>query len=409
MLNDKQVRAAKPQDKLYRLWDGGGLYLEVTPTGARRWVYKFAFDGRERRMHLGPLADVSLATARNARDEARRLVRQGVDPILQRQEAKRERREAGILTIATVAEQWIAWVAQQKGWTAAYADDVRSSLTQHVYQPLGQTPIQQITPSLLLQRVFAPLVGAGRFETARRLRQKLEQVWNHAQLAGQVNGNAALPLKGRLTAPSVQHFPSASEQELPALLVAVRGYGNRLVEHAVLLQVLTATRPGETRGARWEEFDVEQKLWTIPAERMKRRREHLVPLSTQVVRVLESLRGLTGQGPILFPSRSRWDAPMSENTLLMTFGRIGFGHVTAHGFRSLFSTSCHEHGKDSHIIEACLAHLDKNATRAAYNRAQYLPQRRELLQWWGDRVEALCREHTDAKGLTPIFPVVPGI
>jgi integrase len=408
LLNDKTVRAAKPKDKLYRLWDGQGLYLEVTPTGSRRWVYKWTIGGKERRLHIGPLAVVSLKEARQARDEARRLRHQGIDPIVQRQETKRQRVEASILTVETMVEAWIAWVAQQKGWTARYIEDVRSSVAQHVYQPLGQTPFTDITPALLLHKVFAPLIAAGKLETARRLRQKLEQVWNHAQIAGKVTSNAAMPLKGRISAPSVTHFASAKEQELPALLLAVRGYGNRLVEHAVRLQVLTATRPGETRGAQWDEFDMDAKVWTIPAARTKRRRDHLVPLSTQAVEVLDSLRPLTGHGPVLFPSRSRWDVPMSENTALMVFQRTGFGHVTMHGFRSLFSTTCHEHGKDSHIIEACLAHLDTNAVRATYNKAQYLPQRRELLQWWGDRVERLCQEDVDAKGLTPIFPLDRG-
>lgn len=412
MLNDKQIRAAKPTGKLFRLWDEKGLYFEVMPSGVRRWVYKFAFNRRERRMYLGTLEDLSLKEARIARDEARRLVRQGVDPIVQRQEAKRATLDAAAITIETVAEEWIAWASVQQTdgrgpWTAGYLHDVRRAFREYVYGPLGRTPFTDITPAMLLHKVFAPLIAGQKLETARRLRQKLEQVWHHAHLAGRVTVNAALPLKGRISAPTVTNFASASEQELPALLVAVRAYGNRLVEHAVLLQILSASRPGETRGARWEEFDEAKGVWTMPAARTKRRRDHLVPLSTQAVAVLDSLRPLTGGGPVLFPSRSRYDVPMSENTNLMVFSRTGFKHITSHGFRSLFSTTCHEHGHDSAIIEACLAHLDTNAVRAVYNKAQYLPQRRELLQWWGDRVERLCREYTDAKGLTPIFPLSP--
>lgn len=392
MLNDKQIRAAKPTGKLFRLWDEKGLYFEVMPSGVRRWVYKFHFHQRERRMYLGTLDDLTLKAARDARDDARRLVRQGVDPIVQRQESKRAKVEAAAVTVETVAEEWIVWASVRgaRPWTAGYTDDVRRALREYVYRPLGQTPLADITPALLLHKVFAPLIARQKLETARRLRQKLEQVWNHAHLAGHVTVNAALPLKGRITAPAVTNFASATEQELPALLVAVRAYGNRLVEHAVLLQTLTATRPGETRGARWDEFDTDARIWTIPATRTKRRRDHLVPLSTQAVAVLDSLRPLTGHGPVLFPSRSRFDVPMSENTNLMVFARTGFSHVTSHGFRSLFSTTCHEHGHDSAIIEACLAHLDGNATRATYNKALYLPQRRALLQWWGDRVERLC-------------------
>jgi integrase len=274
-----------------------------------------------------------------------------------------------------------------------------------VYGQLNRLPFADITPAMLKRLVFDPLIAKGRLETARRLRQRLEMVWNTALLAERATSNAALPLKGYIAAPSVTNFASAKESELARLLVAVRGYGNRLVEHCVLFQILTAARPGEARGARWEEIDLDEALWIVPAERTKRRRDHLVPLSTQAVDVLRSLRVFTGDGPVLFPSRSRWDAPMSEGAALMCFERVGFDHITAHGFRSLFSTTCHEHGKDSHIIEACLAHLD-TGVKAVYNKAIYLPQRRDLLQWWGDRVEGLCATYTSTLGALPIFPMV---
>ena len=405
-LTQKDVRAFLGLDangRVVRKWDGDGLYMEMLPKGPKRWMYKFALHGRERRMSLGPLSSVSLKEAREARDECRRLIRQGDDPIAKRKDERRNREQAAAITIKRVADEWMA---QQTEWTADYRDDVERSFERHVYPALERVPLADVTPAMLLRLVIGPLVANGRQETARRLRQRLDLIWNHAILMEYTRGgNPAQPLKGKISAPSVTHFASAKEQELPALLVAVRAYGNRLVEHAVLLQLLTATRPGETRGARWEEFDWNRREWAIPAERMKRRREHIVPLSAQAVDVLRSLQGLTGTGPVLFPSRSRHDAPMSANAALMVFERSGFGHVTAHGFRSLFSTTCHEHGHESHIIEACMAHLDKNPIRATYNKAQYLPQRRELLQWWGDHLQALCKVHADTHAIKPALPV----
>jgi integrase len=405
-LKDAQVKALTKGDKVRRIYDGGGMMLEVLPRGEhgyKRWIFKFAWHGRERRMSLGAYPGVTLKAAREKRDEARRLVRNGINPITAKEDAKREQALAVANSVELLCTEWIA---QQRTWTAAYREDVVRQFAQHVYGPIGRLPIAEVTPAMLLRLVVAPLVARDRLETARRLRQKLELVWNHALLTDRARFNAALPLKGQIAAPTITNFPSAKESELPTLLVGVRGYGNRLVEHAVLLQLLTGTRPGETRGACWDEVDLDGALWSIPAARTKRRRDHLVPLSTQALDVLRSLQALTSGHPVLFPSRSRWDAPMSEGAILMAFDRVGFGHVTAHGFRSLFSTSCHEYGHPSHIIEACLAHLD-TGVKAVYNKALYLPQRRDLLQWWGDRVEGLCAAHTTALGALPIFPLTP--
>ncbi len=409
-LTDKMVRAMTAGPTTRRRWDGDGLFFEILPAGHRRWMFKFVLNGRERRMSLGPYPAVSLKEARIARDEVRRQLRAGLDPIAERQRVKRERSAEGELTVKAACEAWLAWAELNGGkrgpWTPAYKDDVVGAFTRYVYGPIGRMALADVTPALMLRLVFEPVAGLGKFETARRLRQRLEDVWNHARIAGRApQENPAAVLAKYIGRAPVTNFASAKEQELAGLLVAVRGYGNRLIEHAVLLQLLTATRPGETRAAQWDEFDLGAAVWSIPAARTKRRRDHLVPLSTQALDVLMSLQQLTGGSPLCFPSRSRWDVPMSVGAVIVALHRLGFKHVTAHGFRSLFSTTCHEHGHPSHVIEASLAHLD-TGVKGTYNKALYLPQRRDLLQWWGDRIEALCRAHAEKTGTRPIFPLV---
>ncbi len=406
-LTDAAIRSLKRGDKVVRLWDGGGLYFEIRPEGPRGrrlWLYKYTFGGKERRMSIGPYPDVSLAEARQRRAEAARQVRDGVDPILARKAAKQAARaDTPGATVEAVCREWMD---TQTAWTPGYRDDVERAFAQHIFPAMGAMPIATVTPAVLHRLAVAPLVGLGRLETARRLRQKLEHIWDFALITERASSNAAAPLKRMIGSPNVTNFASAKEEEVPRLLVALRAYGNVLVLHAVLLQVLTAVRPGEARGLLWDEVDLDGGLWTIAAARTKRRRDHVVPLSTQALDVLRSLHAITGAGPVGFPSRSRWDVSMSEGAARMAFERVGFGHLTRHGFRTLFSTTCHEHGHESHVIEWCLAHLVGTNVSRVYNKAQYLPQRRELLQWWGSRVEGLCKAYTDAKGLTPIFPLV---
>jgi integrase len=398
-LTDVVARKAAPAERPIRLWDAGGLYLEVRPSGSKLWMLKYRIAGREKRIGLGAYPLISLRQAREKRDEARRLLLAGLDPSAERQRAREAQRRAAGATVRAVSEEWIADRAQQ--WTDAYAADCRRAFELHIYPRLGERPIAEVQPHELLDALRV-LTGDGTHrETARRLRQKLEAIWNFALLAGRATSNAAAPLKGVLVPPVVRNFPAVAERDLPALLLALDAYGNVLVQAAVWLQLLTVTRPGETRSARWVEFDLDGATWTIPAERMKRRREHVVPLSRQALAWLERLRPVSGHLPVLFPSRSRPSVPMSGNTVNKVMDLCGvpaedrrrgtrgpFADATAHGFRSLFSTVAHEAGKRSDVVEACLAHIDTNRTRASYNRATHLQARRDLLQWWADRIEA---------------------
>jgi integrase len=405
-LTDPAVKALKPHpSKVVRLWDGDGLHIECRPTGSKLWIFKFSIAGHPRRMSFGTYPAVTLKEARERRDDARRLLRDGIDPQRERVRLKRQQVLALGATLQAVTEEWLA--DKHHGWTSAYAEDTRRAFTLHVFPRLGSRPIAEIEAIDLLDLLRSLTAAGSRRELARRLRQKLELIWNYAIITGRATVNVAAPLKGQFAAPDVKGFPAVAERDLPALLMAVRGYGNVWIEGAVLLQVLTATRPGETRGARWDELDEAAGIWTIPADRMKKRRAHVVPLSSQAQQVLTFLRPVSGHLPLLFPSRSRSRVPMSENTVSACLQRVGFGHVTPHGFRKTFSTAANEAGHRSDVIEACLAHVDANKVRAVYNQAEHLKARRELLQWWGDRVERGCDDYISAKGLAPIFPLQP--
>lgn len=390
--------------KVHRKFDGGGLYIEARDNGTKLWGFKFSFAGRERRMSLGHFPDVSLKDARQRRDDMRQRLRAGIDPIAERKDAKVAQHRAHAHTVRDVVERWIA--EHTPGWSAGYVADVRRAFELHLFPRLGSRPIASVQAHELRQVLRDATAGGRRHETVRRLRQRCDEIWSHAIVEQLVSVNIAAPLKAKnmLPAPVVQGFAPVPESELPAILVALRGYGNLLIESVFLLQLLTASRPGEARGARWDEIDLEAGLWSLPSSRMKEGKEHIVPLSPQAIAVLQRLEPVTGRGPVVFPSRSRPSVPMSDNVVGQALRRLGYD-VTAHGLRKLFSTVAHGEGQDSTIIERCLAHVDKNTVRGVYNKAEYLRERRDVLRWWGDRVEHVCATYTDAKGLTPIFPL----
>jgi integrase len=409
VLTDAKIRAAKPGPKVRRLFDEKGLHLQVKPNGSKTWVLKFTLDGRERRAGLGVYPDVSLKEARDTRDDMRRQIRDGIDPITQRRQAKEARKLGAAATVEKIARAWLESEKVRASWTPGYHLDTRAAFERHVFAKLGMRPIASVTAGELLDHVFTPMTAGGeRLEAARRLRQKLEKVWHYATVRGLVTSNPAVPVKGELKKHKAEHFTAITLDELPALLVGVRAYGNRHVEACVWLQLLTATRPGEARGARWSEFDLDGAVWRIPAGRMKKRREHVVPLSTQAVHLLRRLHQIALDDDVLFPSRSRPGVPMSDMVIGMVFRRVGFEGITSHGMRALFSSTANDDAVASpQVIEAALAHVlgeTKTTTEAAYNRATHVEARKGVMQWWADRVEAVCAAYTATRHLGPLFP-----
>jgi integrase len=389
-LTDTAIRKAKPAAKPVRLFDGGGLYLEVAPSGGKWWRLKFRYAGKEKRLSLGTYPDTALQQARERRDEARKQLAAGVDPSAARQAEKTAKRAAALSTLEAVAQEWLAFRAS--AWTQHTRDVIQASLENHVFATLGARPISAIQPADI-RGVVQAIEAAGAGETAGRVFQRLRSIYRYAVAHDLVNTDPTYPLKpSEIFRPrKATHRASLAERDVSAFLHKLASYeGDPITRAALELLMLTATRPGELRGARWAEIDAEQAVWRIPAERMKMKTEHVVPLSPQALALLQELRPISGSGALVFPSPYYPDKSISDGTLNSALARMGYkGIATAHGFRTLFSTAANEAGWRGDLIERQLAHEERNDVRAAYNRAQWIAERTELMQWWANRLDAL--------------------
>lgn len=385
-LTVREVQSARPGQKQYKLSDGGGLFLLVHPNGSRYWRLKYRWRGRENIHALGVYPTISLAEARQRRSEAKKMLARGVDPNAERRAARLTETE----TFERVAGEWHGRRAPT--WTAGYAEKVARQLAQHVYPRLGRRPIGQITAQELLS-VLRRVEERGSIETAHRLLQNCSQIFRYAVAAEKADNNPAANLRGALRPVSAQHYPSVTDPTtVGALLRAIDGYeGQPTVQAALRLAPLVFVRPGELRHAEWTEINLVGAEWRIPAERMKLRAQHIVPLARQATEVLRELNDVSGQGRYVFPSIRSADRPISGNTLNAALRRMGYSRdeMTAHGFRSIASTMLNEHGWNRDWIERQLAHGERNSVRAAYNFAEYLPERRRMMQWWADHLDAL--------------------
>ena len=390
LLSAKSVSGAKPRAKPYKLYDGAGLMLLVTPGGARYWRWKYRFGGREKLLALGVYPTVELKEARDLREAAEKLRDAGTDPstVLSRREKRLRERAAQTSSVEAVAREWHS---KQKKWTPGHADDVMRSLKADVFPTLGPRPIASITRQDVVD-ALARVERRGAIDIAHRVKQRISAVMRYALQTGRIERNPAADMKNVLTTREKRHLPALPVEHVPLFLAKLADYrGDWTTKYAMKLAMLTAVRPGEVRFARWSEFDLEGATWTIPAERMKRRLEHLVPLSRQAVELLRELRRDHGHTALLFPGRVDESKPISENTLTGAMKRMGFaGRATAHGFRATFSTALNEHGFNQDWIERQLAHVPENEVRATYNRAKYLEGRRQLMQWWADHLDGLC-------------------
>ncbi|ECS8395020.1 tyrosine-type recombinase/integrase [Salmonella enterica subsp. enterica serovar Derby] len=387
-LNARQVDTAKPKDKPYKLADGGGLYLLVNPNGARYWRLKYRVAGKEKLLALGVYPDVTLADARAKRDEAKRGIAGGIDPS----EAKREEKIARELnvrnTFQEIACEWHS--SKLYKWSEGYASDIMEAFNKDVFPYIGKKPISEIKPLELLN-VLRRMEGRGATEKAKKVRQRCGEVFRYAIVTGRAEYNPAPDLTSAMQGHESSHYPFLNAPELPAFFEALSRYsGSELVVLAARLLIITGLRTGELRGATWQEIDVDAAVWEIPAERMKMRRPHIVPLSLQAQAIIMRIREMTGRYPYIFPGRNDPRKTMSEASINQVFKRIGYaGRVTGHGFRHTMSTILHEQGYNTAWIETQLAHVDKNSIRGTYNHAQYLDGRREMLQWYADYMDVL--------------------
>jgi integrase len=387
-LTDTKVRSLRARDSVYRIADGNGLAIEVRPTGARLWRYRYRFNGRASMLGLGEYPAVSLADARTARDKARRLVDAGTNPAQARRDDARERRASADNTFKAVALEWIE--RTEGRWTSHHAADVRRSLEQEAFPAIGGRPVSSITPGEVIDCLRA-IEKRDAIEVAHRTAQRIAAVFRYAVNTGRATFNPAADLRGVLKTRKVTHLKAMPRDDLPEFLRKLETYDGRPETRIGLrLLALTFVRTGELRGARWSEIDLDKAEWRIPAERMKMREEHVVPLSTQSVAAIRELQAFTGRTQLLFPGRSKAHKPVSENTFLFALYRLGYhGRATGHGFRALASTTLNEHGWQPDVIERQLAHAERNKVRAAYNRAQYLPERRKMMQAWADYLDTL--------------------
>ncbi|MFP1962938.1 tyrosine-type recombinase/integrase [Lonsdalea quercina] len=387
-LNARQVETAKPKDKPYKMADGGGLYLLVKTNGSRYWRLKYRIDGKEKLLALGVYPDVSLADARAKRDEARKGIAGGIDPLAVKKEQKVEREAQVKNTFQQIALEWHN--IKVKKWSAGYASDILEAFNKDVFPFIGQRPIADIKPLELLN-VLKKMEDRGATEKAKKVRQRCGEVFRYAIVTGRAVYNPAPDLTSAMQGHESTHYPFLTTEELPAFFKALAGYsGSELIVLAARLLIITGLRTGELRGALWSEIDTKKALWEISAERMKMRRPHIIPLSTQALAIIEQIRAMTGLFPLLFPGRNDPSKTMSEASINQVFKRIGYtGRVTGHGFRHTMSTVLHEQGYNTAWIETQLAHVDKNAIRGTYNHAQYLDGRREMLQWYADYMVSL--------------------
>jgi len=385
-LTEVAIRAARPQSKPYKVYDEKGLFLLVKPNGSRLWRFKYAHAGVEKLISLGVYPDVSLKRARGKRDEARKFVADDIDPSARR----RAEKSAQAHTFAAIAEEWLETKRETLSDSTWHRD--RDQLVKMVGPYLGKRPIASIEAPELLA-ILKRLEKKGVRDTAHRVRAVCGRVFRYAIATGRAGRDISADLKGALAPKASQSYAAITEPiKVGQLLRAIEGYDGQPTTHAALrLAPYVFVRPGELRAAEWKEFDLETAEWRIPAERMKMGEQHIVPLSRQVVAILEDLRPVTGEGRFVFPAIGPQIRPMSENTLGAALRRLGYTseEMTAHGFRSLASTLLNEQGWHPDLIELQLAHKERNKVRAAYNRAQRLAERRRMMQSWADYLDAL--------------------
>lgn len=387
-LNDAQVRNAKAKDKPYKLGDMNGLYVLVSTTGARLWRYKYRLAGKEGVFAIGEYPEVSLAEARAAHGKARDLVKQGIHPLHQRrQEELQKVTEAGN-TFKAIAKDWIA---QNKArWSPYYLRQVERFMDSDVYPKIGTLPIKQVTAAHIL-KILKTAESRGAEVVALNIRQWCSAIFRYAVSNLLADSDPAAALKGAVTRPKVQHNKPLAPSEIPDFIVALGKFGGyRTTSIAVELLLLTFVRTVELRKAEWHEFDLDAALWRLPAERMKMKREHLVPLAPQVVRLLRELKEWTGNRNFLFPNYRNSSDCMTATTVNRALERMGYGgKLSAHGFRGTASTILHEQGYRSEVIERQLAHVERNKVKAAYNHAEYLQERLAMMNSWANYIDEL--------------------
>ncbi|OLU22892.1 integrase [Pseudomonas sp. PA15(2017)] len=387
---DTTLSTLEPEAAVYREHDGQGLYFRVKPTGQKLWELRYTKPGTKARswLGLGPYPSVSGAQARAKAQEARALLAQGIDPATQRKAEEAQEKAKAENTFEPLAREWYA--ARVSGWGKSYAKRVMGALELHVFPKMGKRSYIDITPMEWME-LFRRMEKQGILEQMANVRRYCKEIYDLARVTGRAVNNPVDGLEKFLQKQKSENYAHVDQAELPKLLQAVTSYSNRMVRIGLRLLIINGLRPSEVREAKWEEFDLEKGIWEIPAERMKKRREHIVPLSTQSLNLLKELKIYSGAYDRLFPGRNDRTKPLSNMVFNMALRRMGYkGEQTGHGFRHIASTILNEHGFDENHIEAQLSHA-KAGVAGVYNKAKYLEQRRTMMQWYADHLDALER------------------
>ncbi len=378
------VRQSKPKDKPYKLSDGGGMYLLVNPNGSRYWRLKYRYMGKEKVLALGVYPNVSMTDVRDKVLEAKKMLDQGIDPGIQKKQIKASNKHD---TFEPIAEEW--YKKESGRWSKGHSEQVWQTLKADALLHLGNISIKDIRTSDVLY-VVKKIEDRGALDVAKRVKQRISSIFRYAIQTGYAEFNPVDALKDVIKSRKVQNRKSLKQEELPAFLKALDDYqGYLITRYALKLITYTFVRPGEIRSAEWKDIDLEKAVWRLPAEKMKMKEEHVVPLSLQCVDLLKKVQEVTGTYDLVFPGSHNHRKPISENTLTYAIRkRLGFD-ATAHGLRATASTILNESGYRVDVIERQLAHAERNKVRAAYNRSQYLEERKNMMQWYSDYLDGL--------------------
>jgi len=393
-LSDTKLRNAKPRERPYKLFDSDGLFVIVTPNGGRWWRQRYRWAGKEQLLSLGTYPEVSLAAARERSGEIRKQVANEIDPSASRQEEKAARRSAAETTYKAIFREWLAETGKARKWTADHIERVDRRFEVHFHPWLGPKPIADVTDDDVLA-CLRRMKDRDLLDTAHRALSENDALFRYAKRNKLVKHNVVADLRGPDTLPKVKvthHASLTDPAQVGGLLRAIDNYhGGFVVKCALKFAPLVFVRPGEIRMATWSEFDLDKAEWRIPAERMKMREQHIVPLSKQALAILHELHPLTGPEGLVFPQARNASRPLSENTLNVGLRACGYTkeQQTAHGFRSMASTLLNERGFNRDWIERQLAHGERDNSRGSYNFAEYLPERRRMMQEWADYLHTL--------------------
>lgn len=383
-LTNNEILKAKPQEKDFTLHDGDGLFLLIKTSGKKLWRFRYQRPASSSRtnLSLGSYPALTLAVARQMRDQYLSLLAQGIDPQKQQEEVSEQRKIELDSIFSVVAGRWFQ--LKSKSVTEDYAKDIWRSLEKDIFPTIGEIPVQALKARTIVE-TLEPIKARGALETVRRLVQRINEIMIFAVNTGLIDANPASGVGMAFERPKKQNMPTLRPEELPKLMRSLVMSNLSITTRCLIeWQLLTLVRPSEASGTQWAEIDLDLNLWIIPADRMKAKREHVVPLSKQALDILEVMRPLSGNRQYVFPSRNDPKQPMNSQTANAALKRIGYGgKLVAHGLRSIASTALNEASFNPDVIESALAHTDKNEVRRAYNRSTYLEQRKEMMSWWG--------------------------